>query len=209
MVQGAKDVVTYTLRDGAKASSDLEILENYQMALQALGAQILQRDDSNVYARLEANDRPVWVHVDSGGGSYDVSVIEEKAFQASIEPPKADALKAALDKDGHVALYIHFDFAKATLRPDATPVLKEVEKLLQDNPALRLSVEGHTDNIGTQQANLALSQSRAAAVVAALVKSGISATRLRSSGHGADQPIAGNDTAEGRAKNRRVELVKG
>jgi outer membrane protein OmpA-like peptidoglycan-associated protein len=207
-VQGAKYRVSYSLREGAQPSSDLDILQNYRTALEVLGAQILFTDASNVDARLEKNGSPVWIKISSGGGETDLSVIEEKAFQASIQPPKADALKAALEKDGHIALHIHFDFGKATLRPDAQPILAQVEKLLRDNPALKLSVEGHTDDVGGQDVNLKLSQGRAAAVVGALVKSGIAEDRLRSAGHGADQPIADNATAEGRAKNRRVELVK-
>ncbi|QBB71626.1 hypothetical protein ELE36_15370 [Pseudolysobacter antarcticus] len=102
----------------------------------------------------------------SSEGSVEINVVEEKPFQASIEPPQQDALKAALDKDGHIALYINFDFAKATLKSDAQPVVEIV------------------------------------------VKSGVAADRLKSAGYGASKPTADNASSEGRAKNRRVELVK-
>jgi outer membrane protein OmpA-like peptidoglycan-associated protein len=124
------------------------------------------------------------------------------------EPPPAESLKAELDKNGRVALYINFDFNKATLRPDAKPIIAQVLKLLQDNPDLKLSINGHTDNVGLRDYNVKLSQMRAAAVVGSLVAAHIAPDRLNSGGFGPDQPIADNDTEKGRAKNRRVELVK-
>jgi outer membrane protein OmpA-like peptidoglycan-associated protein len=154
------------------------------------------------------NGQQIWVQIYSQETSMQISVIEEKAFQASIKPPDEPALKAALDKTGHVALYVNFDFAKASLKPDAAPVIAEVAKLLKDNASLKLTVEGHTDDIGGADANQKLSESRAAAVVAAIVAQGIAADRLSSAGFGASKPIADNTTDDGRAKNRRVELVK-
>jgi len=126
----------------------------------------------------------------------------------NVELPTADSLKADLDKYGKVVLYINFDFNKATIRPDGKPIVAQVVKLMKDNPELKLAVNGHTDNIGTASYNLKLSEERAGAVVNALVVSGISRGRLSSGGFGSGQPIADNDTEKGRAKNRRVELVK-
>src|SRR3546814_17815774 len=103
---------------------------------------------------------------------------------------------------------VNFDFNKATLRPDAEPVIAQVVTLLKDNADLKLSIEGHTDNVGGHDYNVQLSQDRAAAVVAALVKAGIAAGRLASTGYGPDKPVADNASSRGRAKNRRVELVK-
>jgi outer membrane protein OmpA-like peptidoglycan-associated protein len=80
--------------------------------------------------------------------------------------------------------------------------------LMKSNPALKLEIDGHTDNVGAHDYNVKLSQDRAAAVVAALKTAGVDATRLSSNGFGPDKPIADEATAEGRAKNRRVELVK-
>jgi outer membrane protein OmpA-like peptidoglycan-associated protein len=126
----------------------------------------------------------------------------------TLEPPTAESLKAELDEKGHVALYINFDFNKSTLRPDAKPIIAQVLKLLQDNRDLSLSIEGHTDKVGLHDYNVTLSQKRAATVVHTLVASGIRSSRLTSGGFGPDQPIADNDTEMGRAKNRRVELIK-
>jgi outer membrane protein OmpA-like peptidoglycan-associated protein len=154
------------------------------------------------------NGQTIWMGLYTQENEIQLTVIEEKAFEASMKPPEASALKAALDKDGRVALYVNFDFAKSTLKPDAAPVIAQVLKLLKDNPALKLAIEGHTDNVGGHDYNAKLSQARAGAMVSALVAQGIAAERLKSGGFGPDKPIADNATSEGRAKNRRVELVK-
>ncbi|HET7930772.1 MAG TPA: OmpA family protein [Rhodanobacteraceae bacterium] len=209
---GAAYQTNYTLKDGAPAASYLEVQDNYVAALKKLGAQIVYHDvgstGGQTDARLLENGRTIWIKVDGGRDSYSLSVIEEKPFVATIKPAQASELKAALDKDGHVALYINFDFDKATLRPDAAPVIAQVLALLKANPDLKLSIVGNTDNVGGHDYNIKLSQARAAAVMATLVKDGIAAGRLQSSGDGPDKPIASNDDSEGRARNRRVELVK-
>jgi outer membrane protein OmpA-like peptidoglycan-associated protein len=118
-------------------------------------------------------------------------------------------MSSALSDAGKVALYgIHFDTDKDTLRPDSEPTLQEIARLLRDNPQLNLHVVGHTDNQGAPEYNLDLSRRRAATVVAALAAQyGIAAGRLDSFGCGPYAPAAPNDNDEGRARNRRVELV--
>ena len=107
-----------------------------------------------------------------------------------------------------MALYVNFDTDKASIRPESMPTVTEVATLLQQNPTLRLAVQGNTDNAGTPAHNQQLSEARAAAVVAALVRAGIGAARLQTAGFGQSQPLADNATEAGRAQNRRVELVK-
>ena len=86
--------------------------------------------------------------------------------------------------------------------------MAESVKLLQANPALQLAVEGHTDNAGTPAHNQQLSEARAQSVVASLTQAGIAASRLQAAGFGQTKPLAENTTEAGKAKNRRVELVK-
>ena len=104
---------------------------------------------------------------------------------------------------------IYFDFNSDRIRKESDPVLKELGEALARHPDWTLSINGHTDNVGGDAYNQGLSQRRAAAVVRALVdRHGIAAGRLRSAGFGASSPIEPNDTPEGRARNRRVELVR-
>ena len=122
----------------------------------------------------------------------------------------AASIKNDLKATGHVAVYgIYFDTGKAVLKPESTPALLEVTKLLAADPALKLWVVGHTDSVGAVDANMKLAQARAEAVVAALTTThGVSAARLKGYGVGPLSPVASNDGEAGRAKNRRVELVK-
>ncbi len=136
------------------------------------------------------------------------AVIGLAGSYADVEEPTADSIKSELDKNGRAILYINFDFNKATIRLDAKPILAQVVKLMTDEPSLTLAVNGHTDNVGQHDYNVKLSQMRAAAVVDALVAAHIAPRRLSSGGFGPDQPIDDNSTEKGRAKNRRVELVK-
>lgn len=124
--------------------------------------------------------------------------------------PATPKIAPALAKDKRVAVYgIYFDFASATLKPESTPVLDEIADALKTNPDWNLTIEGHTDSVGTAPYNLDLSNRRAAAVRDALVtRYRINGDRLTTAGYGLTRPKASNDTPEGRALNRRVELVR-
>ena len=119
-------------------------------------------------------------------------------------------IERALAKDGRTTVYgIYFGFASDRIKPESESVLADIAKVLQSNPSWSLAVEGHTDNIGGESYNLDLSRRRAAAVTQALVaRYKIDGRRLRTNGYGASRPKDVNDTIEGRARNRRVELVK-
>ena len=116
----------------------------------------------------------------------------------------------ALAEKGRVATQgIYFDTGSDRIRPESTPTLKEIGTMLKDHPDLKLTIEGHTENVGSAQSNQALSEKRAAAVRQYLMDSyQVDGTRLTAKGLGASKPAGGNDTAAGRQQNRRVELVK-
>lgn len=115
----------------------------------------------------------------------------------------------ALTEKGRVATQgIYFDTGSDRIRPESTPTLKEIVSMLNDHADLKLTIEGHTDNVGNAAANQSLSEKRAAAVVQYLSEQGIDGARLSAKGFGATKPADTNDTPEGRQNNRRVELVK-
>jgi fibro-slime domain-containing protein len=124
--------------------------------------------------------------------------------------PSAATLASQIRKTGHVAVYgIHFAFDKADITKDSSAVLAQVAKVLRGDPSLRLRIEGHTDATGDAAYNRDLSQRRADAVKAYLVRTfSIDAGRLTTQGFGPDRPVATNATSNGRFKNRRVELVR-
>jgi len=105
-------------------------------------------------------------------------------------------------------LSIEFDTSKADIRPASLPIIAEIVSVLQADGTLRLTVEGHTDDVGSAESNQVLSEARAQAVVAGITARGIASERLAAQGFGETRPVADNATDEGRAANRRVMLVK-
>jgi len=139
-----------------------------------------------------------------------VEVIESEAMETGMVTIDAQAMAKGIDAEGHIAIYgIYFDTGSAEIKSESITALKEISKLLNNRPSLKLLVVGHTDNEGEYEYNMGLSGRRANAVNRNLVDQyGIAANRLRSAGVGYLAPVSSNDTEQGRRKNRRVELVK-
>ncbi|MGA9057635.1 MAG: DUF4892 domain-containing protein [Terriglobia bacterium] len=165
----------------------------------------LARPEGDVYMSLLIDDQ---------GGNFrpnvELYVIEMKPMESDLITVDAASLANDINRTGHASVYgIYFDTGKADIKPESDATLKEVAKLLQGDPKLKLYVVGHTDNQGALDLNMDLSRRRAEAVLAALtMKYAVPAGRLRAYGSGPYAPVASNDSEDGRAKNRRVELVK-
>jgi len=205
--EGQKESLTYSCPENL---SSLQIVRNAENALKKSGFTVVYSGPSEYNNLLvTAHKGAQWVEVEgSSSGGYYVTALRVKEMEQRMEA-SAEALEAEINASGHVAVYgIQFDIAKATLKPESENVLSEVLSLLKKNSDWQLRVEGHTDNVGAKETNLKLSEQRAAAVVAWLVKNGIDKSRLASQGFGDSKPTADNTTEEGRARNRRVELVK-
>jgi outer membrane protein OmpA-like peptidoglycan-associated protein len=139
-----------------------------------------------------------------------LDVVEAKPMEAKMVTVDAATMAKDIAATGRVALYgLYFDTDKAELKPESSPSLEEIGKLLKAQPELKVYVVGHTDNAGGFDHNMGLSQRRATSVVNRLVQSyGIAPGRLKPVGAGLIAPVASNDDDAGRAKNRRVEIVK-
>jgi outer membrane protein OmpA-like peptidoglycan-associated protein len=192
------------LYQGGAGVSNLEVQARYNAALQKAGWDVLLSESGGVTgAHYTRNGRDVWAKISPLGASYSIEVAD---MGAAADQQK---LAAALESAGHVALYgIYFDTDKATLRPDSEATLVQIQKLLTSHPALKVGIEGHTDNTGNRPHNQTLSDDRAASVKQWLVAHGINAARLSSKGFADSKPVADNGTPQGRALNRRVELSK-
>jgi outer membrane protein OmpA-like peptidoglycan-associated protein len=210
-VEGKFTFITYNFTgQRTNEPSGLAIVRNYENAIQKAGGTILQSDPQRwVNGKIVKDGQEAWVQIEKGNGAIWLRIVEKKAMEQYIV---ADA--AAFGNDiratGHVAVYgINFDTGKSTIKPESAQALGEIVKLLTADPSLKVFVVGHTDTVGGVDSNIKLSQDRAEAVLQALVRDhGIAPARLRASGCGPFAPVASNDTEEGRAKNRRVELVK-
>ena len=139
--------------------------------------------------RSAKDGREAWAQAERGNGKIWLRVVEKGAMQQYVVADAA-ALGSGIRSTGHVAVYgIHFDTNKSVVKPESKPALDEVAKLLKQDPALKLKVVGHTDMVGSQEANMELSQARAEAVVQALDgEYGIAATRLKGYGVGPSRP---------------------
>jgi OmpA-OmpF porin, OOP family len=210
-VEGKFTFITY-LFTGPRANepSGLAVVRNYENAIKKLGGTILQSDPQRwVNGKIIKDGQETWVEAGKGNGAIWLRIVEKKEMEQFIEADAA-AFSNDLKNTGHVAVYgIYFDTGKSVIKPESAQAIGEIAKLLTGDPGLKVYVVGHTDNVGGVDTNIKLSQDRAEAVLQALVRDhGIAPGRLRASGCGPFAPTASNDAEEGRAKNRRVELVK-
>lgn len=147
--------------------------------------------------------------LEPGENTVILQIITPKKLENKMVKEDMSFILGQLKEKGKVDLYgIFFDTDMAQLKPQSAEVIAEIAKALQQDPSLRLQVAGHTDNVGSPDHNMALSQARAASVVSALVAKGVAPDRLSAKGYGSSRSVTTNDTEEGRAKNRRVELSR-
>ena len=212
-VEGKYSLVVYYANEGITWPSGLQVIRNYVNAAAAIGGQQLYEyeDGGTRYVILKvANEKKeIWAAVEAAGNDqYSIKVVEKQLMKQDVVA-NADVLASSIKETGRVAVYgIYFDTNKADLKSESDPALAEIVKMLKADANLKVYVVGHTDNVGQFAHNVKLSQDRASAVVAALVSMhGIAATRLTPFGSGPTAPVASNSNEEGRAKNRRVELV--
>ena len=212
IIEGHKYSILYKLNNGASDPGALKVLRNYQDALKKIGGKVLLDDTFNKLSTIlvQKDGKETWIEVRCYSGiMFRLSIVEKEIMKQEIAAD-ANAMGNDINNTGHVAVYgIFFDSGKAEIKPESDAAIEQISKLLQNNVSLKLYVVGHTDNVGTIEANMKLSKDRADAVVNSLVtKYGIQAARLKSYGVASLVPVATNDNEEGRAKNRRVELVK-
>jgi len=195
--------------DRDETKSGLESAENYKNAALEKGGKILYDagDILNFTMPTSVGDT-YWVYLEAGDGWYSLYIVKEEGLKQKLHFG-VDEIKAELDKTGHIAIYgITFESGKADLQAGAETQLVEIVKLMKSNTGLKIEVQGHTDNVGDDASNQTLSEKRAKTVKDFLVLYGISGERIRTAGYGESQPVASNDTEEGRTMNRRVEIVK-
>ncbi|HEY3348192.1 MAG TPA: OmpA family protein [Thermoanaerobaculia bacterium] len=227
-VEGPVRWLGYELNEGATPPSGLQIMRNFENAARKAGGTVEGQYPGWCKAMYDQEGMPrmgngctsyaltlkfvrggkeTWVFLQAGesDGSYSMTVSEREAMKQDVA---VNELADKLVKDGFVTLYVNFDTGKATIKPDSARTLDDAAAALKVAAALRVEVAGHTDNVGSPDANLRLSQERAQAVMAALAGRGIKADRLTAKGYGQTTPVADNRTEEGRARNRRVELVR-
>lgn len=218
-VEGEKFYRAYSLKEGAKQSSDLQISRNYANAVKGMGGAVVFEGECSgsdcaencgyrmIVGKVIKGGDELWIEIVpfNDGNDYYLTLVVKEAMKQDVT---ASDMFDALNREGHIALYINFDTGKSTIKPASEQIISQIVQMLKANPELSINIEGHTDNVGNPKSNKILSDERAKAVLESIVAQGIDPKRLKAAGYGQDKPIADNNTEEGRAKNRRVELVK-
>jgi OOP family OmpA-OmpF porin len=209
-VEGKYWMVDYYIQEGAKPSSPLATVRNYKAAIEKAGGKIVLVNDTDwprVCGYFTKNGAETWVLVQPRDLGYGVTmyIVQQETMKQEIS---ANVMMDSLNATGHIALAINFDTGKSTIKDESQPIIEQMVELMQSNPELKVEIQGHTDNVGKPDANLKLSDERARAVMQALLDAGIAQDRMTAKGYGDTRPVADNSTEEGRARNRRVELVK-
>lgn len=214
-IEGKYYYYEYALKDSkndeGKIYSALQIFRNFENAFKQSKATIVAKvvETGNSYSFIVAKyvkeKMETWINLEASDNYYYLFIVEREAMTQVIQ---ANEMLDALNKDGFIALDILFDTGKSTIKEESQPIIDQIFELLNSNPSLNVSIEGHTDNVGTPESNKTLSDSRAKAILSALTSKGINSSQLSSVGWGQERPVADNRTEEGKAKNRRVEIVK-
>lgn len=210
-VEGRYTEIMYAKNEETKSPSPMQVLRNFENAIRKIGGTVTDNsEDGQLYLKLARDGAEIWLHIDMNiPEQYLLRMVEKGTMKQEIEADAA-ALGTSIRNEGRIAVYgIQFDTGKSDIKPASEATLQEIAKMLRAQPALKLHVVGHTDNVASLDLNLKLSKARAEAVVQALTsRLGIATGRLIPHGVGPVAPIASNDSEAGRAKNRRVELVK-
>ncbi|MBU0507648.1 OmpA family protein [bacterium] len=209
-VEGKYWMVDYYVKEGAKPSSPLATVRNFKAAIEKGGGKVVLINDTDwprVSGYFTKNGAETWVYVmprDLVYG-YTIYIVEQEEMKQEIT---SNVMMDSLNATGRIALAITFDTGKSTIKDESQPILEQMVDLMKNNPELKVEIQGHTDNVGKADANLKLSDERAQAVMRVLLDHEIAADRMTAKGYGDTRPVADNATDEGKAKNRRVELVK-
>jgi OOP family OmpA-OmpF porin len=212
-VEGKYYFVEYQANEGDRLPSALQVVRNYTNAAKAIGGKIVYEyeEDGHRFATVKVvkDNGEAWAFVHGTPQDYYQLYLVEKELMKQEVTANAESFARSIRQSGRVAVYgIYFDTGKAVIKPESDGALAEIAKLLKKDNGLKINVVGHTDNLGAIDSNMKLSQARADAVVKSLTgKYGIAASRLKAYGVASLAPVALNGTEEGRAKNRRVELV--
>ena len=222
-MENAEGAITHYVYVHADGTSPIQVVRNFSRALrdagfvEVLSGPDIERDGGRYdyfgAYRLDVGGRPA-IHVNvaaaatGDGARSDVLIVDVEGME-QVYAVNADALYAALEASGRVQLDgVQFETGRATLKPESIAALTEARDLMLARPDLRLGIEGHTDDVGAAAANQTLSLQRAEAVMAWLVGNGVDSARLSAAGFGDTRPLANNADDAGRARNRRVELVR-
>lgn len=194
--------------DGKVSQEELDRIKDQATYFGEEGSIDYWSDLVRTYVIRRAGGDDIYIQISGNNSMGELQILQKAPLKQTITLLKSDQIQKDLNDKGKVVLHINFDTDKATLKADGNEAVAEIAKALMADKTLKIAINGYTDNTGDEIHNLDLSKQRAKTVKTELEKSGIDAKRLVSEGFGQSNPIAGNNSEEGKARNRRVELVK-
>lgn len=194
--------------DGKLTNEQLEYLKENATYLGEEGSIDYWNEPVKVYVIRRINRDNIYIQLYGNSASGAIQILQKEPFKQTITLLKADQIQKDLNEKGKAVLYINFDMDKASLKPEGKEAVNEITKVLQTDKNLKIAINGYTDNSGSVDHNQKLSEARAEAVKSEIINAGINPDRLTVRGFGQESPIGDNSTEEGKAQNRRVELVK-
>jgi OOP family OmpA-OmpF porin len=210
--EGTKTTIQYVYNlEEATAPSFLQIVKNFENALaKSGGKRIYYSKDAGVATLFtKSGGKNIWVVLLDGSGAktgnFVLNILEIEDMKPEIS---ANVMLDSLKQSGSITLHINFETGKSVIKPESQSIVDQIAEMLKTDASIKIRIEGHTDNVGTAAANQILSQSRAKAVMDAIIAKGIDKARLSSKGWGQTKPVADNGPEDGKARNRRVEIVK-
>lgn len=209
-IEGFKTTVTYEFNTegGKQAYSFYQVVKNYENALVKYGVKRIYLASQYATLFCKSGNKSIWLGIDAASDvaqAYTLTIVEIEEMKQDIQ---ASDILDALNKDGFIALDILFETGKYVIQKESLPIIDQIYEMLNSDASLQISIEGHTDNVGDAASNKTLSSNRAKTVMDALIAKGIDKKRLSFIGWGQEKPVADNRTDDGKAKNRRVEIVK-
>ncbi len=205
MIEGEKTFINYSFAASGMHPNYRQLVDNYNEIVASKGGNLIFREKNYGIYNVKKMNEDLWVIVEgyNDGKDYSVTVVESGPLQ---EDDTQTLLRELIG--GNITLHINFASGKSDLPAEALPDLKRIAKLMKKFPRFVISIEGHTDNVGSQTDNKRLSEERARSIVKALAQEGIQEMRMTAIGWGSSKPVTSNDTPQGREQNRRVEIVK-
>lgn len=214
-IEGTITEILYTYDGpfGPTLPSKLQVIKNYENAILKMGGTKVYSKTTGGWTgatfRLAKDDKEYWLGIynltNDPVDQYSFILLTKEGMKQEIT---ANEMFEKVNSGTALALYINFDTGKSTIKSESQNIVEELYTMLKNNPTLKITIEGHTDNAGNPASNKTLSEQRAASLKTALVNKGISADKIKTAGYGQDKPVAENSTEEGKAKNRRVEIKK-
>ncbi len=216
-VEGGLISTTYSFDSHSRSAvpGSVQVVNKYKATVEAMGgtrissANTNSGNNNNVTFRFQKDGNEYYLGISGIGNNplyqFTVALVTRESLNSEAA---ANVMTEKINEGETLTPNINFETGTSAIKDESQDIVVELYKMMNENPTLEISVEGHTDNVGSKIANQTLSEGRAESIKAALVMKGISADRIKTSGFGQDQPLGDNTTEDGKAKNRRVEIKK-